>query len=256
MAWPLIAGIAALAGGGVLEGNAADAARSRLEDVALTPGLDVDAETLNALMTMEKYLPRAKGIGSSMTDYSRGEIEKSMEAAMPGYAKRRTQALANVDDWLAGKLSPETTAEIYRNTAGRAIGGGYSGTGFHGARVARDLGLSSLALQQSGLNALPGLNSAFPAAQPFDISQLAGLSPTQLINLRSQERAQKMALMAQQSQLPGQTAVWGNKLSQMGGMLLGAGLMGGGGGGASAGTGMTIGQWQGGMGGPNWASYG
>lgn len=216
-----------LIAGGVLKGNAADAARSRLEDVANTPGLDVDAETLNALISMEKYLPRAKGIGSSMTDYSRGEIEKSMETAQPGYAKRRTQALANVDDWLMGKLSPETTAEIYRNTAGRAIGGGYSGTGFHGARVARDILSSSNELQRYATSILPSLNSAFPAAQPYDISNLAGLSPTQLINLRSQERAQKMALMAEHSQLPGQTAIWGDTLTQMGGMMMGGGLMSG-----------------------------
>ena len=88
MAVPLLAlaGLGGVIGGGILAGNAADMARNRLESVANTPGLDVDAETLNALLTMEKYLPRAKSIGSSMTDYSRGEIEKSMETALePAY---------------------------------------------------------------------------------------------------------------------------------------------------------------------------
>ena len=130
----------------------------------------------------------------------------------------------------------------------------------HFSRTARDLGLSSLGLQQYATGVMPSLQSMFPSAKPFDVygSGLMGLTPTQLVSLRSNERAQKMQLMAQQATMPGKTAIWGNYLTQMGGSMLGAGMMGGMGGGGTDSTGgamwnqngMTMQGWNAGMGSP------
>lgn len=265
MAVPLIAaaGLLTSLGGGFLRGKAADMARDRLESVANTPGIDTDTETGLALSEIEKYLPRAQGLGSSMNAYNQAELEKLMGISQPGYADRRSKVLGNIDDWLAGKLPEDVVSEIYRNTAAQAVRGGY-GTGMQFAKTARTLGLNSLQLQQYGTNAMSSLRSMFPTASLADVSQLSGLTPTQRINLRSAERAQKMSLMAQQAVMPGQTAVWGDTLSQAGGALLGAGIMGGVGGGATGGAstgGATIGAMRsgGGAGGswgsPDWNLY-
>lgn len=217
-------GVGAL--GSLFGGLGGDTTRSRLEDIANTPGVDVDAETLNSLTTLEKYLPRAQGIGSSLDEYYGTALEKSMERSQPGYATRRAALLKNLDDWIAGKVSPETVSEIYRNTAAQAVRGGYSGAPLQLIKSARDIGRASESRKQYAMSVMPSLSAIFPTATPTDISKYAGLSPTELINLRSQERAQKMAIEAQAAGVAGQTGAWGNYLAQMGGLAAGAGLYG------------------------------
>jgi hypothetical protein len=58
------------------------------------------------------------------------------------------QTSKNRLDWSKGIMSEDMADEVQRNAASRAVGGGYGGTGAHNSLLARNYGLTSLALQE------------------------------------------------------------------------------------------------------------
>lgn len=65
-----------------------------------------------------------------------------------------------IGDYMSGVVPDDVSAEINRNSAARALSGGYGGSALQGNATARDLGLTSLDLQKFGLNQLPGFLGA------------------------------------------------------------------------------------------------
>lgn len=229
---------AVLGGGGAfLSGRAGDIKRKRLEGIANTPGLDTGKITGDALADLEKYLPQDISLAQKVTDANQSMLNKLYEENVPGFKNIQEQRASLIQDFLAGRLPVDVQASIERSSAARGLGLGISGSPIQRNLTARDLGRTSLDLMNYGLGQVPGYFGSTPIAAPTDPLTFAGPSPNQLIDLRGQERAQKMSLLAQAAGIGGQTEAWANYLNQVGGTLMGAGLEGmgmGGGGGGSA----------------------
>lgn len=229
------AGLVLGAGGAFLGGRAGDIKRKRLEAIANTPGLDTGKITGDALADLEKYLPQDISLAQKVTDANQSMLNKLYEENVPGFKNIQDQRASLIQDFLAGRLPADVQSSIERSSAAKGLGLGISGSPIQRNLTARDLGRTSLDLMNYGLGQVPGYFSSTPIASPTDPLTFAGPSPNQLINIRGQERAQKMNIMAQAAGIGGQTEAWANYLNQVGGALAGYGMGGGsfGGGGGS-----------------------
>lgn len=211
---------------------------NRYKDAINLAPLDVNQVTTESLQGMESQFPRATALGTKLNRYNADELEKLLEAAYPGYGSQRALFKTNLDSWMRGEIPSDVSSAISRATAGKALFGGYGGTGLHRNLTARDLGRTSMGIQQQGMETFMRVPSAFPRSQQVDTSQLLGLSPAQLINLRARERETKQQMMAGfATNLPTHSGYWSNALTQVGGSMMGMGMMGGMGGGGSGGSG-------------------
>lgn len=219
--------------GGILEGNAADQARKRLEAVANTPGLDLDSITAERLSGIEQLFPQAQALTSREATARQSLINQLIEQSMPGFAAARDQGTAAATDLIAGRVPSDVSDLVQRSSAARALGGGFAGSGMHRNLVGRDLGLTSIGLKSQGLQWLQALRGMSPAIAPQSAFAFTGPSPNEAVSIRGHERDQKMQLLANLAVMPGKTGVWGRHLMESGAMLAGMGMgdMGGGGGG-------------------------
>lgn len=100
-------------------------------------------------------------LASKTNAFNQGEAQKAFNAFTGGQgAGMFSKANENIDDYLSGIVPDDVSAAVNRNSAARALGGGFGGSQMHGDLTARDLGLTSLDLQKFGVQALPGIISA------------------------------------------------------------------------------------------------
>ncbi len=224
---PLLGGTFLGGLGGLFSGNSADIARKRMIQAANEPGIDTSALTSESLTAMTKAIPGASALAGDVGAINAAQLAQMLETAMPGYGAGVKQAMGSIGDYMSGVLSPDVTQAVMRATAGTALGRGFgTGTPLHRALTWRDLGKTSEEGKRFGIQSMMQASSAFPWAKPMDVTSLLGPSPTDLINIRGQERAQKMQMLGQAAGMPGQTAAWGNVLGQIGGMGMGIGTQG------------------------------
>lgn len=196
--------------------------------------VDTEREQREAIRQNIASIAPAAELSRKATEADQATLESQLRRAIPGYDQLIGQASRNIGASLRGELTPEVTSQVQRSTAGRALMGGYGGgSGFGRALTARDLGLTSLNLQQQGLgqamNFIQNQRST-GMVQPFSVSSMF-VSPTQRINLALQENAMQYnrdLTAAQEAAKPDpMMAAIGGSLSNMGGMMFG-GAMGGG----------------------------
>lgn len=244
-------GLVTGAGGAYLGGRAGDIYRRRLQGIAETEGLDIEALSKQALGNQQRLLPGANTLTRDEATARQSLVNDLLEQSFPGFTANRNTALGSTGDLLQGNIPQDVSDQLQRSAAARSLGGGYGGSGMHRNLVARDLGLTSLNLKDKGMSWLSALRGMSPTVTPQSAFNFTGPSSNDLIGIRGQERAQKMNLLAQAAGIPGQTAAWANYLTQTGSAITGIGLkgigaggfggMGGGSGGAGGGGGQTIG---------------
>lgn len=235
------AGLVLGAGGAFLSGRAGDITRHRIQGIADTPGLDIGAISAEAQANQQKLLPGAESLVRTEAVDRQKLINDLIEQSMPGFTEQRDKGLNISSDLLAGNIPADVSEAVQRSAAARALGAGYGGSGMHRNLVARDLGTTSLGLQGQGLSWLNALRSLSPTVTPQSAFNFTGPDAAGYLNIRGQERAQRMKLLAQAAGIPGQTAAWANYLTQTGGALTGAGLSGGFGGfGGGSGGGVSM----------------
>lgn len=237
MAWiPAAIGGAMHISGTFLEGRAGDIKRQRLLDVADTPGVDIGSATSESLANTEKYLPQAERIASETSRANQANLLAEEEAALPGAAAARQRNLSAINslfsddaEWLQG---------LQRRGAAMGVGQGLFGSGAQQVGTLRMSDREKMARTQLGTGLLGSLLSSLRLANTPGVQTFMGPSPTQTVAIRSNERNQRMNLQAAAAGVPGMTAAFSNSLKEVGGMLMGAGMMGmmGGGGGAGAGA--------------------
>lgn len=132
-------------------------------DVPATP--TINAQTAQATSTAgnKQALPGLEDLASTLNTYNQGQRTKAVNAGIPGYAAITGQGSNVLQSELRGELSPDVAASVRRNANTRAFAGGYAGSGAGGNLTARDLGLTSLDLQQRGQALAPGWLSAVNA---------------------------------------------------------------------------------------------
>lgn len=234
MSW--MSGLTGLAGaglgaiGGFLQGRAGDIVRSRLENIANTPGVDIGAATGESLSNMDRYLPEATALSGSLSKANQANLLAEEEMALPGAGAARQKNLSAINNLFADDA--EWLAGVQRRGAAMGVGRGLFGSGAAQVGTLRLSDQERNQRTQLGTGLLGSLLGSLRIANTPGVQAFLGPSPSETVSLRSGERTQRMNYLAQAAGVPGMTGAFGSYLSSVGGMLTGAGalgMMGGGG---------------------------
>jgi hypothetical protein len=243
----IIAGAAILGaasiGGGLL------AAGSKPKVPAFKP-IDFQAEQKQAIQQNIEALQPATELAQKTTAAEQSQLEAQLRRAIPGYDQIVQQASKNIGSALKGELPTDVASQIQRSTAGRALSGGFGGaSGFGRALTARDLGLTSLQLQNQGLAQAQNFiqqQRVYGMTQPFSVSSMF-ITPAQRVTaLQNQQAAQYNRDMtaAQVAAMPDpKMAAIGQGIQSMGGVIGGSMFQGGMAGGMGRGGGYRAGSY-------------
>lgn len=152
-------------------------------------------------------LPGLEQTGRQVDAYNLAERTNSLNQAIPGFSGLLSKGNANMSDWLSGNIGSDVASQVARLDAGKAIAGGYGGSPAQASLTARDLGLTSLGLEQSATSSLPGYLGGFAnilVPHPFDVTS-GFVSPGQQISAdqwNEMNRYKQQALQNQIDALP------------------------------------------------------
>ena len=107
-------------------------------------------EQLKAIEGNLQAFGPSKELASKVNQFNQQELDQALSSAIPDYNRIKKQASANIASQLKGEIPVDVQKQIQRNAAAQALGGGYAGGGMHRNLMARDLGLTSLGIQQQG----------------------------------------------------------------------------------------------------------
>ena len=110
----------------------------------------------------------------------------ALDAGLPG---QFDQASSNIASLLRGEIPTDVGQQIARTSAAAGFQGGFQGSKLGGNLTARDLGLTSLGLQQTGLQNFGALSKLINP-NPFNVSSMF-FSPSQRVTIAQNERNQK-----------------------------------------------------------------
>lgn len=137
-------------------------------------------------------LPQAEQLGAGVNDFLRSERSKTL-AGIPGLEDIENQSVANLKSWLAGELPGDVQSAIQRGSNATAYAGGYGGSGMGRNLTARDLGLTSLQLQQSAMplaRAYTGQEASMREVPEFNPASMF-INPMQAGQFNAQQAAQQ-----------------------------------------------------------------
>lgn len=130
-----------------------------------------------------RNLSRFEELGRAVNEANVRGINQALELAMPGQLQ---QAKSNVAAQLRGEIPSDVAQQIARTSAAQGFRGGFQGGGLGRNLTARDLGLTSLQLQQQGLSNFGSL-SQMAAPNPFNVSSMF-FSPQQRLDFAMKDR--------------------------------------------------------------------
>jgi hypothetical protein len=204
-----------MAGGTLLSANAAGRTKRQLEAIANTPGVNVGEVVGGSLREASGNIPAASRLARDAAFADQGNLDALLELSIPGWKQMRSDRAGAAGSLIRGELPSDVAALVNRQAAARSVGGGYGGSGAGRNLALRDLGLTSLQGMQMGGDMLDRI-TAGPRAGLATTGSLLGPGPSEIVNLRSGERAQKMQAQTTAAMAPSKTQVWGAGLQQMG----------------------------------------
>lgn len=92
--------------------------------------------------------PSIEKLASQSNQFNFDQINKMLGVSDPYANQISTQLSKNRLDWSKGVMSQDLADQVQLQSASRAVGGGYGGTGAHNALLARNYGLTSFDLQK------------------------------------------------------------------------------------------------------------
>lgn len=222
----ILGGAAIIGGTSLLGGLLSKGSKPKIPE--LKP-IDFAAEQKQAIQQNLAALEPATELAKKTTAAEQSQLEAQLRRAIPGYDQMVQQASQNIGAALKGELPTDVQQQIQRSTAGRALAGGFGGgSGFGRALTARDLGLTSLQLQNQGLAQAQNFiqqQRAFGMVQPFSVSSMF-ITPAQRVGaMQQQQQAQygRDLQAAQVAAMPDPTmAAIGSAISSAGGFAGGA----------------------------------
>lgn len=138
-------------------------------------------------------LPSIKDLASQYNAFNVDEINKALGTTDPYQNQISTQLSKNRLDWSKGLMSKDLADQVQLQSASRAVGGGYGGTGAHNALLARNYGLTSFDLQKQAQSSEESwLRTAASIYTPgmFNVAAMM-ISPGQQIAFATEERNAK-----------------------------------------------------------------
>lgn len=191
--------------------------------------IDFAKEQQSAINQNIAALQPATELAQKTTAAEQGVLEQQLRRAIPGYDQLIAQAGKNIGSNLRGEVSMDVQSQLQRSAAGRALGGGFGGgTGMGRNLSARDFGLTSMQIQNQGLNQAQNFiqqQRMFGMAQPFSVSSMF-ISPNQRIGFMQQQQqsqyARDMAAAQVAAQPSAMKQAFGSAITQFTGTTGGA----------------------------------
>jgi hypothetical protein len=155
--------------------------------------IDFAREQQQAIQQNIAAIEPATQLAERTTQAEQTQLEAQLRRAIPGYDQLVQQASKNIGASLRGELPSDVSSQVMRSAAGRALAGGYAGAGAGRALTARDLGLTSLQLQNQGLAQAQNFiqqQRAFGMVQPFSVSSMF-ITPAQRIGAIQEQQARQ-----------------------------------------------------------------
>lgn len=135
-------------------------------------------------------LPAATEFAGQVDQSNLDRWLKGIKFALPDFESIRSTVSQNIASMVRGEIPTSDRNQLLLRDAAKAYGGGYSGSGMHGALTARDLGRTELDIRLGGQNAFASWMKALDAPSPIDMSQMF-LTATQGIDYAYKEREQQ-----------------------------------------------------------------
>lgn len=218
------AGLLTGIGGAFLSGNAASATKKKLNDIANMQGVNIGTAYSDSLGADLGALPQAQDLAGKENTFNSAQENAALEAAIPGYKDIQGARSANTLALLHGDIPDDVLGQIQRGDTAKALQGGFGNSGAGRNLTARDLGLTSLNLQQQGFNNGGALISGTPRPKLETLNDILNIDAKDVLGVRSNERTQAIGAYTNAAVAPGATATWGNYLQKQGSQLEGAGL--------------------------------
>lgn len=228
-------GVVASGAGAAVGANQASKDRAGARGAANLPGLDIPA----AVGEAEQLTPRTRELEAQRNAFNRAQLLESLGIQVPGYQEAQAQRTQNAMALLRGELPPDVAAQVQRQAAGRALAGGYAGSQAAQNLTARDLGRTSLALQQAGGQQFANILGTTPLAPLSNYE----FTPQMIASIRADERAKKQAALLGSYNMASAGGVAGQALGSLGSGLTNLGFSALGQGGFGAGGGGGGGNW-------------
>ncbi len=111
--------------------------------------LDYGDEQSKAIANNTKNLSADEALTGAANDFTRSQINKNLEAAIPDYSAINAQTSKNILSESKGEIPQDVQDAIRNSGAGKSLGLG--GGGMRESLVARDLGITSLDLTNKAL---------------------------------------------------------------------------------------------------------
>lgn len=118
--------------------------------------------------------------------FSTEQLLKQLEAMLPGFANMRDSITGVLGSKLKGEIPRDVQNLLQRNAAERGIAMGTSGSGFAAHDELRNLGLTSLGIQNEGLNQASSWIRSMPRAPQMDVTSMF-FTPQQRLNFEFQQ---------------------------------------------------------------------
>jgi hypothetical protein len=157
--------------------------------------VNAQEEQLRSISGNLAALPTIKNLASSVNAFNTSEIAKVLEAHNPFLKQIEAQTSKNRLDWSKGVMSQDLADQVQLQSAARAVGGGYGGTGAHNALLARNYGLTSFNLQQQAQSSEESWLRTAAAIYEPGMFNLASefISPGQQLGFATSERDRKLS---------------------------------------------------------------
>lgn len=201
----------------------------RKPNIPEMPRLDPTAVQGQAIQGNQQNLGAATQLGSAVNRFNRDQFTRMLEFAAPGALGKAQEITASQ---MRGEIPDDVGASVMRSAAGRAFSGGFAGSGLSNNMGLRDLGLTSLQMQQQGMQNFGNLSQMFSQGSPmFDLTSMF-FTPQQRLQFefaQNQAIFQRNLLHEQVQAAPDPaTAALGREVDRFFNTVAGAGMMMGG----------------------------
>jgi len=190
--------------------------------------VDPQKEQAKAIAANRANFAEAAKLTETANEFSQDQLMEAIRGVVPDIGTINQRASSTIASQLAGEIPADVSESVARSAAARSFAGGTAGSGFAGNLRTRDLGLTSLAQTQRGLdNASRWLASvrASQVAPQMDVTSMF-LTPQSLVELKFRENGAELAqrnMQAQADSAYNPLNVLGSTLGQLGGGLTGIG---------------------------------
>lgn len=116
------------------------------------PALNLGQIQGDAIASNQAALPGAERLASEVNTFTSDQLNKQLEAIMPGYSALQKSVTGAISDEVSGKLPKDVLDFLKNQAASYGVSSGTVGSESSGYRGLRNLGLTSLQVAQHGIS--------------------------------------------------------------------------------------------------------